>query len=130
MYENGFVVRGILWSEPVEIVVAVDVHPVWSFALNVKLEAIMNLCERNLASLAGYLVLIRGERREGDNGIKNGRLLAECRRIFPAARFPRRPIHSHLDVRAGVCPRSFRRKIRRGGLGRLHLHLLARFHFY
>src|ERR1700739_1511191 len=105
MFENYFVVRGILGSEPVEIVVAVDVHPVRSFALNVKLEAVMNLSERNLASFAGYFVLIRGERREGDNGIKNGGGLAGCRRTFPDARFPRRPIHSHLDARAGVRPR-------------------------
>ncbi len=58
--EHGLVVGSVFRSEPVEIVVAVDVHPVGSFALNVEFEAVVNLAEGNLGSFAGHFVLIGG----------------------------------------------------------------------
>ena len=92
-FGDEFIAGSVLGVEPVEIVVAIDVHAVGRFALHIELEAVMNLAERQFGPFASHLVLVGGERRERGNGIQDGRRLAERSGVFADALFPGLAVH-------------------------------------
>ena len=127
--EDNFIVRSILRVEPIEIGVAIDVHSIRGFALDVELEAVMHLAKGELGTFGIHLVLIHSQRSESRDRIEDFGRFTEGGGVLANFFFPGLAIYFNFDVRSDGDVGLFAREIGSVTFGGLNLNLLAGFDF-
>jgi len=115
---DRLVTRRVFGVDPIEIVVAVNVHPVGRLALDEQLQAVANFAELELRSFAGHLKRVFRLGAEGHNGINDGRRIAKRLWYRRALFLPRLAIHGNGNLWADVRVRLFAGKNPARGLPR------------
>src|SRR6266851_6834531 len=123
---HRFVVRRVLGVDPVEIVVAVDVHAVRRLALDEQLQPVTNLPELQLRPFAGHVKGVLPLRRERHDGIDDRRRFAKSLGISADFLFPWLAVHGDGNLRPDKGMGFFPRKIRRAPFRGFYFYFLAR----